>query len=160
MPVKRTTKTFEELKKELEKEVETDEALVDKLYSIVSNILKSYIGTTVGHKHEIQIDPDNNFILTIEYSGRSINIEDIEEIDYIMTRIFSLKPEDKVSRIGKNKAIVVYRIARQILVEKRERDIENELSAISFNLAISAIKKYTRGGEVFRKLMEERKNES
>jgi hypothetical protein len=62
-------------------------------------------------------------------------------------------------KIEKNKAIVVYRIIRQILVKKRITEVKRELDNIELRSAIEAYKSEKEIGEMLRKLME-RKNGS
>ena len=72
MPVKRISKTFEEIKKELEAEATGEEELTNKLESVVVDIFEHFLNPEIKYEYDIAIYPDGNYILTINLSNSGI----------------------------------------------------------------------------------------
>jgi hypothetical protein len=158
MPVKRISKSFEEIKKELEAEATSEEELSNKLESIVNDIFNDFLNPEINHEYDISIDPNDNYILTIKLSNSGIELEDSAyDLDAVFSKVFSIPPKDKAMRIRKDEAIIVYKIVRGILASKTMKEIQRDLGDMIVILASERYKREKELGERLSELMGRKK---
>jgi hypothetical protein len=158
MPVKRISKSFEEIKKELEAEATSEEELSNKLESIVNDIFNDFLNPEINHEYDISIDPNDNYILTIKLSNSGIELEDSAyDLDAVFSKVFSIPPKDKAMRIRKDEAVIVYKIVRGILASKTMKEIQRDLGDMIVILASERYKREKELGERLSELMGRKK---
>jgi hypothetical protein len=158
MPVKRISKSFEELKKELEAEATGEEELTNKLESVVVDIFEHFLNPEIKYEYDIAVDPDGNYILTIKLSNSGIELEDSAyELDAVFSKVFSIPPKDKAMRIRKDEAVIVYKIVRGILASKTMREIERDLGDVTLKLASERYKREQELAKFLSELMGRKK---
>jgi hypothetical protein len=142
MPVKKASKSFEEIKKELEAETTGEEELSNKLESVVMDIFEHFLNPEIKYEYDIEVDDEGNYILTIKLSNSGIELEDSAyELDAVFSEVFSITPKDKAMRIRKDEAVIVYKIVKSILASKTMREIERDLGNVTLRLASERYKR-------------------
>jgi len=158
MPVKRISKSFEEIKKELEAEATGEEELTNKLESVVVDILEHFLNPEIKYEYDIAIDPSDNYVLTIKLSNSGIELEDSAyELDAVFSKVFSIPPKDKAMKISKDEAVIVYKIVRGILASKTMKEIERDLGDITLRLASERYKREQELAKFLSELMGRKK---
>jgi len=158
MPVKKLSKTFEEIKKEIEAEATSEEELTNKLESIVVDILEHFLNPEIKYEYDIAVDPSDNYVLTIKLTNSGIELEDaVYELDAVFSQVFSIPPKDKAMRIRKDEAVIVYKIVKGILASKTMKEIERDLGNITLKLAGERYKREQELAKVLSELMGRKK---
>ena len=158
MPIKRISKSFEEIKRELEAEATGEEELTNKLESVVVDIFEHFLNPEIKYEYDIAIDPSDNYVLTIKLSNSGIELEDSAyELDAVFSKVFSIPPKDKAMKIKKDEAVIVYKIVKGILASKTMKEIERDLGDVTLRLASERYKREQELAKFLSELMGRKK---
>jgi len=130
MVMKKYDKTFDEMKKEFEKEM-SPEGLHDMLDMVLKYILDNFdifMSPDVRYKYEINVDKNDDFIIELEMYGSMSDVEtSFYNIDKAITRVLKVAPEDKAYRITSKTVNAMYRIKKEIVQHIKMSEVEREL---------------------------------
>jgi len=130
MVMKKYDKTFDEMKKEFEKEM-SPEGLHDMLDMVLKYILDNFdifMSPDVRYKYEINVDKNDDFIIELEMYGSMSDVEtSFYNIDKAITRVLKVAPEDKAYRITSKTVNAMYRIKKEVVQHIKMSEIEREL---------------------------------
>jgi hypothetical protein len=131
MVMKKYDKTFDEMKKEFEKEMSPEE-LHDMLDMVLKYILDNFdifmFLNDVKYDYEIGVDKNSDFIVKLNMHGSGSNLEtSFYNIDKAITRVLKVAPEDKAYRITSKTVNAMYRIKKEVVQHIKMSEVEREL---------------------------------
>jgi hypothetical protein len=161
MVMKKYDKTFDEMKKEFEKE-RSPKKLHDMLDMILKYILDNFdifMSPNVRYKYEINVDKNDDFIIELEMHGSMSDIEtSLYSIDKAITKSLKVRPEDKAyDEVTSGTVKIMYRIKKEIVQHIKMSEIERELGKIAIEIASEQFKHEREISEFFKKMMGEKR---